>query len=150
MNTVVIPELPVGVHEINVTYNGNFKYLENRSSKLINVTPIVTTVNDVIIEDYRNGTVVIKVIGNNATGNVTVKHKNENYTVTLVNATATLDLRVFNNTHPGKNNFTIFYSGDANHNPVEYNTTLYLPKWDSEVNVTTADIMVGGVEACTD
>ena len=93
LNTVVIPELPVGVHEINVTYNGNYRYLENRSSKLINVTPIVTTINDVIIEDYRNGTVVIKVIGNNATGNVTVKHKNENYTVTLVNATATLDLR---------------------------------------------------------
>ncbi|WP_458404599.1 Ig-like domain repeat protein [Methanobrevibacter sp.] len=145
LNTIVIPGLPVGVQDVNVTYNGNYRYLANESSKQVNVSAIKTTENDIIIEDYRNGTVKITVLGN-GTGNVTVKHKGENYTVTLENSTATLDLRVFNNTHPGMNNFTIFYSGDVNHNSLEYNTTLYVAKWASDVNVTaTPSIMVGGI-----
>ena len=149
LNTIVIPDLPVGVHDVNVTYNGNFKYLENKSTSSINVTPIVVTINDVVIEDYRNGTVLIRVIGENATGNVTVKHKGEEYSVSLTNGSAIADLTIFNNTHPGINNFTIIYSGDVNHNSVEYNTTLYLPKWNSTINITTTDIMVGGVEVIT-
>ena len=75
------------------------------------------------------------VVGDNATGNVTVKVGNDTYTADVINGTATITL---DNVTPGVNDVEVIYSGDGTHNASSVNTTVIGPKYDTtfEVNVT--------------
>ena len=61
--------------------------------------------------DYGNGTVVV-VVGDNATGNVTIKVGDHEYNATVVNGTAVVTI---DNETPGTHEVEVIYSGDGNH-----------------------------------
>ena len=89
--------------------------------------------------DQGNGTVVV-VVGDNATGNVTVKVGDDNVTVPVVNGTAVVTL---DNLTPGKNGIEVFYSGDDTHTNATVTSAVTGPKYDSPIEVITVPGGVG-------
>ena len=121
-NEIIIPDVPVGEHDVVVTFNENDKFASVTETSKVNVLPVETTADDIILEDSGNGTIKVTV-PENATGNVTIKIDNETFTVPVVNGTATFNLTNLTNVTPGVHNVTVTYSGDENHSPYSYNTT---------------------------
>ena len=80
------------------------------------------------------------VVGDNATGNVTVKVGNDTVTAPVVNGTAVITL---DNLTPGKNNIEVIYSGDGTHNNATINSTVTGPKRESQFDITTEVGKVG-------
>ena len=107
-NEIVIVGIPVGEYDVNVTYNGNEKYMPANASDKINVAPEIPTGFKVV--DLRNGTVVVTVPAN-ATGNITLKIGDHIYNATIVNSTAIINL----NETPGIYYANVTYSGDEKH-----------------------------------
>ena len=112
-NEIIVPGVPVGDHEVKVTYNGDDKYLPANTTTSLTVKPIETSPDDIKVIDQGNGTVVV-VVPANATGNVTLNVNGTNYTAPVVNGTATFDLT---DVAPGTYDVTATYSGDENHQP---------------------------------
>jgi hypothetical protein len=94
---------------------------------------------DVNVVDYGNGTVVV-VVGDNATGNVTVKVGDKEFNATVVNGTAVVEL---GNLTPGENTVKVIYSGDATHNSTVVNATVVGPKYDSPFEVIVPEAKEG-------
>ena len=101
----IIPYLKVGNYTVDVTYNGDGKYLSSTNATKLTVNKVSS---EIIVVDHGNGTVVVIVPGN-ATGNVTIEVEGKNFTGPVINGTAVINLT---NVTPGEHNITVIYSGD--------------------------------------
>ncbi|WP_407453277.1 Ig-like domain repeat protein, partial [Methanobrevibacter sp.] len=134
--TLTIPKLPAGNYTIDATYNGDGKYEPVSNSTSFEVSKANT---DLKVIDQNNGTVVV-VVGDNATGNITIKVGDNNYTAEIVNGTAVIDLV---NETPGEHDLEVIYSGDDNHEAATTNGTATIPKLETPISVKVDDIEVG-------
>ena len=142
LNNIIIPDVPVGDYEVEVTYNGDNKYAANTTKDSLKVSPKNTTADDVRIIDNGDGTITV-VVPEGATGNVTVTIGNETLPVEkLTNGRAVINLTQ-SAARPGSNNITVTYSGDENHTAVSVKSSAVIPKWDSSVNATAKTIREG-------
>ena len=139
---LVVPGLAVGNYTVQVTYNGDDKYLPSTQNETkFSVNKVNVTEADIKVIDQGNGTVVVVVPGN-ATGNVTIKVGNNTYNGTVVNGTATITLT---NETPGEHNITVIYSGDDTHTNATVNATVSISKITPTIKVDVGDIYVGDV-----
>ena len=132
---LVIGGLPAGEYNINITYNGDDKYLPSSNNTKFNISQKV----EMKITDLGNGTLVVN-LPENATGNITVEVGGNNYTVELVNGTASVDLI---NETPGVNNVVVVYSGDDVYPPSRETAIVDIPKYKTPLDVSVDDIHVG-------
>ncbi|MBQ6512857.1 Ig-like domain repeat protein [Methanobrevibacter sp.] len=132
----VVLDLPKGEYVVKVTYNGDNKYLPSSNSTTFVVTKQST---DIEVIDQGNGTVVV-VVGDNATGNVTIKVGNDTYTAQVVDGVAVVNLE---NATPGKHDIEVIYSGDDTHEGETTTATVNIPKYDTPISVEVSDIKVG-------
>ena len=129
----IIPYLKVGNYTVDVTYNGDGKYLSSTNATKLTVNKVSS---EIIVVDYGNGTVVVIVPGN-ATGNVTIEVEGKNFTGPVINGTAVINLT---NVTPGEHNITVIYSGDENHTSEIINATVAINKIISPIKVVVTDI----------
>ena len=140
---IPVDNLTAGNKTFVVVYPGDGNYSANYT--IANLTVKEGRINpDIKVIDYGNGTVVV-VVGDNATGNVTVKVGNETYTANVTNGTAVLNLV---NTTPGTYDITVDYSGDDTHNNATANATITIKetgptKANTPISVDVKDIKVG-------
>ncbi|WP_407380908.1 Ig-like domain repeat protein, partial [Methanobrevibacter sp.] len=132
--TVEVENLTAGPKTILVEYDGDENYASNYTTSDFTVDKAKET-SEVYVVDKGNGTVVI-VVPNNATGNVTVKVGDQNYTAEIVNGTATVTL---DNLVPGNNTIEVIYPGDDTHTNATVPAVVNGPKYDSQINVTVGE-----------
>ena len=135
--TAVVPGLEPGNYTIDVVYNGDDKYGPSNTTAELTVSK--TTTDDIEVIDQGNGTVVV-VVGDNATGNVTVKVGNNTYTAEVINGTAVVTL---DNETPGTHEIEVIYSGDDTHEGANTTSTVTIPKVETPISVEASDIKVG-------
>ena len=82
--------MTAGPKTVVVEYSGDGNYTSGYAVGNFTVEP-AKVVPDVSVVDYGNGTVVV-VVGDNATGNVTITVGGKNYTAEVVNGTAVVEL----------------------------------------------------------
>ena len=138
LNRIVVDNIPVGVYSVNVTYNGNGKYLKASGIAGLEVVPENIT-GGIIVEDFANGTVAVYVPGN-ASGNVTLTLNNHNYTADVENGVAIITL---DNETPGVHEVSVIYSGDATHAKAVINTTVTLGKYLTPIHIDVTETPVG-------
>ena len=80
------------------------------------------------------------VVGDNATGNVTVSVDGKNFTAEVVNGTAVVEL---NNLTPGVHDVEVIYSGDDTHDSSSTSSTVEAPKYDSTVDISVGEVTEG-------
>ena len=134
-NEIIVPGVPVGDHEVKVTYNGDDKYLPANTTTSLTVKPSETSPDDIKVIDQGNGTVVV-VVPANATGNVTLNVNGTNYTAPVVNGTATFDLT---DVAPGTYDVTATYSGDENHTAQSTDGKVTIPKYSTPMSIEVGD-----------
>ena len=139
VGTLVVPDLGVGPHTVNVTFDGCKKYEPSNSSTTFNVNKVKLNENDIKVVDQGNGTVIVLVPGN-ATGNVTITVDGKNFTADVVNGTAVVQL---DNVTPGTHNAEVIYSGDDTHDAANTTAIVTAPKYDSPMNITVSEIKSG-------
>ena len=71
---------------------------------------------------------------------MTVKVGNNTYNATVINGTAVIELT---NETPGVHDITVIYSGDENNTGIEVNSTVSIPKYDSEMTVDVEPGLAG-------
>ena len=136
--TVTIGNLTAGNKTIVVEYSGDANHTANYTISDFTVGE-VKVVPDIKVIDQGNGTVVV-VVGDNATGNVTVKVGDKEFNATVVNGTAVVDV---GNLTPGNNTVEVIYSGDDAHTNATVVTVINGPKYDSPINVTVGEVKEG-------
>ncbi|ALT67915.1 Ig-like domain repeat protein [Methanobrevibacter millerae] len=134
----IVPYLKVGNYTVDVTYNGDGKYLSSVNATKLTVNKASS---DITVVDQGNGTVVVIVPGN-ATGNVTIIVENQTFNGTVINGTAIINLT---NVTLGEHNITVIYSGDENHTSEIINATVTIPKLITPIKVDVTNIYVGDV-----
>ena len=123
---VKVDNLTAGDHTVTVKYSGDGNYTEETA--ISNFTVKADKVDsEITVVDYGNGTVVV-IVGDNATGNVTLTIDGENITVPVVDGVAVVDL---GNVTPGAHDVEVIYSGDDTHKPATTETTVTAPKYES-------------------
>ena len=134
---VEVENITGGSKTVTVVYSGDDNYAGNYTIYEFTVEKEKSTPNIIVEKD--NNTVVVYV-GDNATGNVTIKVGNETYNATVVNGTAIVNLT---NVTPGVHDIEVIYSGDENHTNATINTNINIPKHESPININVNDISVG-------
>ena len=86
-----------GVLVVEAKYNGDDKYASSNNSTGLEVAKVKVAPEDIKVVDQGNGTVVV-VVPENATGNITIKVGDKNYTAPIVNGTAVINV---DNSTPG-------------------------------------------------
>ncbi|MBQ2652500.1 MAG: Ig-like domain repeat protein [Methanobrevibacter sp.] len=138
--TLVVPDLGVGPYTVNVTFDGSKKYEPSNNTATFNVNKINLDENDIKVIDQGNGTVVV-VVGDNATGNVTVKVGDKEFNATVVNGTAVVQLD--GNVTPGTHEVEVIYSGDGTHEAVNTTANITAPKYDAPIDVVIGEAKEG-------
>ena len=136
--TINLENLTSGPKTLIVEYSGDDKYVGNYTVGEF-VAKGTKAVVDPVIIDNGNGTIVV-VIGDNATGNVTIKVGNETFNATVVNGTAIINIT---NVTPGTHEVEVIYSGDDNHTGSNITTNITAPKYDTPINVTVGEAKEG-------
>ena len=126
--TVSIPELSEGSHNITVSYSGDSKYSPISKTSVVVKSPVNTTddnnstgenatqsVPDEAFTIPENGNNYSISLPSDATGTLTVTVDGVNYTETLVNGKATVNIPELTT---GSHNITVTYSGDAKYSPI--------------------------------
>ena len=134
--------LPKGEYNVTVRYNGDGKYLPSDNKTSFKVSKSSTTID---VVDLGNGTVMVNV-GENASGNVTVKIGDQTYNATVINGTAIVSLT---NATPGTHEIEVIYSGDDTHGGKTVNSTVTIPKHSTPISVKVSDIYVGDTAVVT-
>ena len=137
--TLVIADLAVGPHNVEVTFDGCKKYEPSNNTAKFNVNKVKTTEADIKVIDQGNGTVLV-VVPNNATGNVTLKVGDKEFNATVVNGTAVVEL---DNVAPGNHEVDVIYSGDGNYNSTSTKANITAPKYDSPIDIEIGEITAG-------
>ena len=81
---LVVPDLDAGTYNVVAKYNGDDKYASSDNSTTLDVTKVKVSPDDVKVVDQGNGTVVV-VVPENATGDITIRVGDKNYTAPIVN-----------------------------------------------------------------
>ena len=136
---LVLSGLPMGIYDVTVTYNGNYKYLKSSNSTIFTVTEKESEVN---VVDLGNGTIKV-FVSDNATGNVTVKVANQTYVADVIDGVAVINL---DNVPAGDHDVEVIYSGDNKHAPKTVDSKVSIPKKQTPISVDTQDIFVGNKE----
>ncbi|WP_407424732.1 Ig-like domain repeat protein [Methanobrevibacter sp.] len=136
--SVKVDNLTAGDKSIIVEYPGDANYTSGYAISNFTVDK-AKVVPDLTVVDYGNGTVVV-VVGDNATGNVTISVDGQNFTAEVINGTAVVEL---NNVTPGVHDVEIIYSGDGNHTSSSINSTVEAPKYDTPINITVGEVTEG-------
>ncbi|WP_295611751.1 Ig-like domain-containing protein, partial [uncultured Methanobrevibacter sp.] len=131
-------------HTVAVVYDGDDNYNSNYTIGNLTVEK-AKEVPDMTVIDQGNGTVVV-VVGDNATGNVTVTVDGKNYTAEVVNGTAVVQLD--GNVTPGTHEIEVIYSGDDTHEPSNATSEITAPKYDAPISVEIGEAKEG--EPCCD
>ena len=136
---VIIPvaNLTSGTKTVIAEYAGDNNYSANYSVAKFDIN-VKTNVTPTVI-DYGNGTVVV-VVGDNATGNVTIKVGDKEFNATVVNGTAIVNIT---NVTPGDHEVEVIYSGDGNHTNATVKANITAPKYDTPINVDVGSIVNG-------
>ena len=129
-----------GDHTIAVEYLGDKNYSANHTVSNMTVQKAKTDTEPSVI-DYGNGTVVV-VVGDNATGNVTIKVGDKEFNATVVNGTAVVTI---DNVTPGTHEVEVIYSGDGNHTGSNITTNVTAPKYDTNMSMTVTELPNGTV-----
>ena len=137
--TVIVPGLEAGNHTVDVVYSGDDKYASNSTSTEVEVSKDVIDPDDIKVIDQGNGTVVV-VVPENATGNITIKVGDKNYTAPIVNGTAVVTV---DNSTPGTHDVEVIYSGDENTDGTSTTSKVTVPKYDTPMSVTVENIKAG-------
>ena len=110
-----INTLKEGTYNIKATYNGDDKYLPSTNDDASftvsknSISPVGDNKTSVEVTPNEDGTVTVTVnVADDATGNVTVSMDGKNYTVPVVNGTATVVVDDYTN----PSNVSVSYSGD--------------------------------------
>jgi hypothetical protein len=141
-NEILVPGVPVGEYDVEVTYNGDDKYeAKDIDGGKLSVAPKKTSPDDMSVADDGNGTLDVS-LPKDATGEVDVTINNDTFQAPLVDGKAQIDL---SNLTPGTHEVTVTYRGDENHTEVSYNTTITIPKYDAPLSIDVDDSMVGDV-----
>ena len=135
---VKVDNLTAGDHTIAVEYSGDGNYTDTYVIGNLTVKEGKSD-SDVTVVDYGNGTVAI-IVGDNATGNVTVVIDGKNVTAEVINGTAVVDL---GNVTPGTHEIEVIYSGDDTHKPVTVESNVTAPKYPGEIKVDVPEITEG-------
>ena len=118
-----------GNYSVIVNYVGNDKYDANENSTSFTVSKLETNNTDEVLNITTPiGTTTPTFSINlpaDATGNLTVSVDGKNYTQTLVNGSATVNVPALS---AGNHNIVITYSGDDKYAPIIKNTTINIPK----------------------
>ena len=138
--SVIVPGLTAGDKTVNVTYNGDDRFLPSENSTTFTVSKVET--GDLKVIDQGNGTVVV-VVSDNATGTVEIKVGNNTYNATVKDGIATIDLV---NETPGVHELEVTYSGDENHTAANTTGNATIPKLETPIDVTVENIKVGDKE----
>ena len=137
--TVIVPGLEAGNHTVDVVYSGDDKYAPNSTSTEVEVSKDAINPDDIKVIDQGNGTVVV-VVPENATGNITIKVGDKNYTAPIVNGTAVVNV---DNSTPGTHDVEVIYSGDENTDGTSTTSKVTVPKYDTPMSVTVENIKAG-------
>ncbi|WP_405269255.1 Ig-like domain repeat protein, partial [Methanobrevibacter sp.] len=140
--TLVVPDLAVGDHTVDVTFDGCKKYEPAENSTTFTVSKATTDESDIKVIDQGNGTVVV-VVPDNATGTVEIKVGDNTYNATVENGMAVIDLV---NETPGTYDIEVIYSGDENHTVANTTGTATIPKLATPIDVAVENIKVGDKE----
>ena len=107
---IIIPELPSGEYNVNVTYEGDDKYLPSSTTVEFTVTKVNTPISATgdEIEQGQDATVVVTV-PSDATGNVTITVDGKEYTTDVKDGKAVF---VIPGLTKGDHEVTARYSGD--------------------------------------
>ena len=143
--TLVVPDLDVGPHTVDVIFEGCKKYEPSNNTAQFNVNKINTTGSDIKVVDQGNGTVVV-VVPDNANGTVEIKVGNNTYNATVENGVATITL---DNETPGTHDIEVTYSGDDTHEGASTNATATIPKITTPISVDVDDCKVGDTAVVT-
>ena len=136
--TVSVNNVSDGDHTIAVVYGGDSNYSANYT--VVNMTvEKVKSESDLTVVDYGNGTVVV-VVGDNATGNVTIKVGDKEFNGTVVDGVAIVNVT---NVTPGIHDVEVIYSGDDSHTNATVEANITAPKYDSGMNVTVGEAKEG-------
>ena len=142
---IVVPDLEAGAYDVDVTYNGDDKYESSSNSTKLDVAKVKVDSDDIKVVDKGNGTVVV-VVPENATGNITIKVGDKNYTAPIVNGTAVVTV---DNSTPGTHDVEVIYSGDDNNEGTSTTSKLTVPKETAPISVDVDDIKVGDTAVIT-
>ena len=129
-----------GDHTIAVEYLGDKNYSANHTVSNMTVQKAKADTEPSVI-DYGNGTVVV-VVGDNATGNVTIKVGDKEFNATVVNGTAVVTI---DNVTPGTHEVEVIYSGDGNHTGSNITTNITAPKYDTNMSMDITELPNGTV-----
>ena len=129
-----------GDHTIAVEYLGDKNYSANHTVSNMTVQKAKTDTEPSVI-DYGNGTVVV-VVGDNATGDVTIKVGDKEFNATVVNGTAVVTI---DNVTPGSHEVEVIYSGDGNHTGSTITTNITAPKYDTNMSMDITELPNGTV-----
>ena len=132
----ILSDLAVGNHTATVAFMGNDLYNN------VTVTKEFTTDEAIVLNVTGTGSetlVNVTVPGNNTNGTVIIRINGTDYNATVINGTAVVNLT---DVAPGTYNATIIYI-DGNNKTSELNTTITVPKWTADVDVTVAEAVEG-------
>ena len=134
-----IGKLLSGPKQATVTFYGDNNY--NDATEYVNFT-VSKLGGMMVVTEVVNGTSVVVTLPENATGNVTVVFENgTSMVVNVTNGSAVINLE---NVTPGTQNITVIYSGDENYTDVTINSTITVPKHDTEIKIDVTDITDNG------
>ena len=136
---MVVPDIGAGDYTVVAKYNGDDKYASSENSTTLSVAKVKVSPDDVKVVDQGNGTVVV-VVPENATGNITIKVGDKNYTAPIVNGTAVVNV---DNSTPGTHDVEVIYSGDENTEGTSTTSKVTVPKYDTPMSVTVENIKAG-------
>ena len=125
-------DLTSGNYTVLITYNGDSKYTNTSISAKFKVKPIV------IVNPISNSSNINISTPDGVSGNITIRVNGTNITSTIANNSATFNL---SNLTPGIHNGTVSYI-DEDGLPVEYNITVTIPKWDSNISLSDDEYKV--------
>ena len=142
--SITVPGLTVGGKTVNVTYNGDGKFLPNGNSTTFTVGKASAGIN-VVVENITYGENETITIFVNATGNVTIFIDGiVNETVDIVAGKVVYPV---SNLHADNYTVVVTYNGDNNTNGTSASADFTVAKADPEIGVNVTDIVYGGVES---
>ncbi|MBR2558332.1 MAG: Ig-like domain repeat protein, partial [Methanobrevibacter sp.] len=138
----IIFNIARGDYIINVTYNGDGKYLKSSDSVVFDVDKLNTTfaaeVRDII---YGEDTVIRVVLNDNATGTITAKIGDKTNASEVVGGMAEI---ILGKVDAGANKtIYLYYGGDNEYFKQNYTLNYNVYKANLEFDLTVSDIMIG-------
>ena len=128
VNIIVDEILNEGEYTVYATFKDEINQVYGESSTNFTVSKIEDYQINIIVPNEAKFGDNVSIIVNlpiDATGNLTVSVDGKNYTQTLVNGSATVNVPALS---AGNHNIVITYSGDDKYAPIIKNTTINIPK----------------------